>query len=106
MYVCVCVYSVGVCVCVYAQNVMWVWFELFRDLRLRQHLGTRYDTRRGVFDWDYHMKLTEMVWREGRGGRVCPMRGGGGSVPMGEGSMGKGREGYIHGGKGREGCTL
>ena len=46
-------------------NVMWVWFGLFRDLHLRQHLGTRYDTRRGVFDWDYHMKLTEMVWREG-----------------------------------------
>ena len=70
--VCVCVFVYvphlyEVCVCE-GVNVMWVWFGLFRDLRLRQHLGTRYDTRRGVFDWDYHMKLTEMVWREGGGG--------------------------------------
>ncbi|XP_013396625.1 dynein assembly factor 3, axonemal [Lingula anatina] len=29
------------------------------DLRLRQYLGTRYDARNGVFDWDYNMKLVE-----------------------------------------------
>ncbi|PSN38353.1 Dynein assembly factor 3 [Blattella germanica] len=27
------------------------------DKRLRKHLGTRYDNRAGVFDWDYHMVL-------------------------------------------------
>ena len=32
-----------------------------RDQRLRHHLGTRYDARDGVFDWDYHMRLAEMV---------------------------------------------
>ena len=32
-----------------------------REARLRHHLGTRYDSRSGVFDWDYHMKLHEMV---------------------------------------------
>ncbi|XP_011404946.2 PREDICTED: dynein assembly factor 3, axonemal-like isoform X2 [Amphimedon queenslandica] len=31
------------------------------DKRLRHHLAQRYDSRRGVFDWDYHMKLQEMV---------------------------------------------
>ena len=30
---------------------------------MRNHLGTRYDSRSGVFDWDYHMKLHEMVSR-------------------------------------------
>ncbi|XP_066484965.1 dynein axonemal assembly factor 3 isoform X2 [Tiliqua scincoides] len=29
------------------------------DLRLRQYLGTRYDSRRGVCDWDLTMKLHE-----------------------------------------------
>jgi dynein assembly factor 3 len=29
--------------------------------RLRHHLGARYDSRSGVFDWDYHMKLHEMA---------------------------------------------
>nr|XP_020648567.1 dynein assembly factor 3, axonemal isoform X1 [Pogona vitticeps]XP_020648568.1 dynein assembly factor 3, axonemal isoform X1 [Pogona vitticeps]XP_020648569.1 dynein assembly factor 3, axonemal isoform X1 [Pogona vitticeps]XP_020648570.1 dynein assembly factor 3, axonemal isoform X1 [Pogona vitticeps] len=29
------------------------------DLRLRQYLGTRYDARRGVCDWDLTMKLQE-----------------------------------------------
>jgi dynein assembly factor 3 len=29
--------------------------------RLRHHLGTRYDSRSGVFDWDYHMKLHELA---------------------------------------------
>lgn len=27
------------------------------DLRLRHYLGSRYDARRGVSDWDLHMKL-------------------------------------------------
>ncbi|XP_019344379.1 dynein axonemal assembly factor 3 isoform X1 [Alligator mississippiensis] len=29
------------------------------DLRVRQYLGTRYDTRNGVSDWDLNMKLHE-----------------------------------------------
>ncbi|XP_046331215.2 dynein axonemal assembly factor 3-like [Haliotis rufescens] len=29
------------------------------DLRMRQNLKTRYDTRMNVFDWDYHMGLAE-----------------------------------------------
>jgi dynein assembly factor 3 len=29
--------------------------------RLRHYLAQRYDSRNGVFDWDYHMKLHEMV---------------------------------------------
>ena len=29
------------------------------DGRVRQYLGTRYDTRRNAFDWDLHMKLAE-----------------------------------------------
>lgn len=29
------------------------------DLRVRQHLGTRYDTAKGAFDWDYSMKLCD-----------------------------------------------
>ncbi|XP_061565351.1 dynein axonemal assembly factor 3-like [Cololabis saira] len=29
------------------------------DYRLRQHLGTRYDSREGCFDWDLTMKLYE-----------------------------------------------
>ena len=32
-----------------------------REGRLRHHLGVRYDSRSGVFDWDYHMKLHELV---------------------------------------------
>lgn len=27
------------------------------DSRLRHYLGSRYDARRGVSDWDLHMKL-------------------------------------------------
>ncbi|XP_047233641.1 dynein axonemal assembly factor 3-like isoform X3 [Girardinichthys multiradiatus] len=45
------------------------------DYRVRQHLGTRYDSRKGQFDWDLRMKLHEkgcgviskqqyMQWRE------------------------------------------
>ncbi|XP_054850733.1 dynein axonemal assembly factor 3 isoform X2 [Eublepharis macularius] len=33
--------------------------EQLWDLRLRQYLGTRYDSRRGVCDWDLTMKLHE-----------------------------------------------
>ena len=29
------------------------------DLRVRQHLGTRYDAYKGAFDWDYSMKLCD-----------------------------------------------
>lgn len=29
------------------------------DLRVRQYLGTRYDTAKGAFDWDYSMKLCD-----------------------------------------------
>lgn len=29
--------------------------------RLRHYLAQRYDSRSGVFDWDYHMKLQEMA---------------------------------------------
>ena len=32
-----------------------------RDGRIRRHLGVRYDARDGAFDWDYHMRLAEMV---------------------------------------------
>jgi len=28
--------------------------------RLRQYLGTRYDTRNGAFDWDLSMKLGDL----------------------------------------------
>ncbi|XP_034563703.1 dynein assembly factor 3, axonemal-like [Notolabrus celidotus] len=45
------------------------------DYRVRQHLGTRYDSKKGCFDWDLSMKLHEkrcgvinkqqyMQWRE------------------------------------------
>lgn len=29
------------------------------DLRLRQYLGARYDSQKGAFDWDYHMKIID-----------------------------------------------
>jgi dynein assembly factor 3 len=49
----------------YLENVFKFWQEpgtrfpisQYWDKRVRQHLGTRYDSRVGVFDWDYHMKL-------------------------------------------------
>ena len=28
---------------------------------MRHFLGTRYDARSGVFDWDYHMRLLDLV---------------------------------------------
>ena len=34
---------------------------IYREGRLRHYLGIRYDSRSGVFDWDYHMKLNELV---------------------------------------------
>ena len=43
--------------CIYTCTV----FLSFREGRLRHYLGVRYDARSGVFDWDYNMKLTEMV---------------------------------------------
>lgn len=38
------------------------------DLRVRQYLGTRYDTAKGAFDWDYSMKLCD------RGGEIIGSR--------------------------------
>ncbi|XP_025053349.1 dynein assembly factor 3, axonemal isoform X2 [Alligator sinensis] len=48
------------------------------DLRVRQYLGTRYDTRNGVSDWDLNMKLHE----QGNGDRV-PARGYWGDIATG-----------------------
>nr|XP_028559146.1 dynein assembly factor 3, axonemal isoform X3 [Podarcis muralis] len=48
------------------------------DLRLRQYLGARYDSRRGVCDWDLNMKLHE----HGKGERI-PARGYWGDVATG-----------------------
>jgi dynein assembly factor 3 len=31
------------------------------DGRVRHHLGVRYDAKDGVFDWDYHMRLTDIA---------------------------------------------
>lgn len=39
------------------------------DSRLRHYLGSRYDARRGVSDWDLHMKLHDRGVR-GLGGRL------------------------------------
>lgn len=36
-------------------NVIKLW-----DGRIRQSLGTRYDNKEGVFDWDYYMRLKEI----------------------------------------------
>ncbi|XP_074793901.1 dynein axonemal assembly factor 3 isoform X3 [Natator depressus] len=48
------------------------------DLRVRQYLGTRYDARRGVCDWDLSMKLHE------RGkGEFVPARGYWGDIGTG-----------------------
>lgn len=35
------------------------------EQRLRHSLGVRYDTRFGVYDWDYHMRLKELA------GQIC-----------------------------------
>ena len=45
----------------------YMWSATHRDQRLRHHLGTRYDARDGVFDWDYHMRLAELVGPPHRG---------------------------------------
>ncbi|XP_067875801.1 dynein axonemal assembly factor 3-like isoform X2 [Heterodontus francisci] len=46
---------------VFQINRMW-------DLRIRQYLGNRYDSKQGVYDWDLHMKLHD------RGARVVNKR--------------------------------
>ncbi|KAB0346434.1 hypothetical protein FD754_011291 [Muntiacus muntjak] len=38
------------------------------DSRLRQYLGSRYDARRGVSDWDLHMKLHDRDSEQVQGG--------------------------------------
>lgn len=52
------------CLCLaniyFSSNVRTVMVAI-REGRLRHHLGARYDSRSGVYDWDYHMKLQEMV---------------------------------------------
>jgi dynein assembly factor 3 len=35
--------------------------EHYRDERLRVLYGTRYDSRKNVLDWDYHMKMVKMA---------------------------------------------
>lgn len=45
------------------ENVLKLW-----DGRIRQSLGTRYDSREGVFDWDYYMRLKEIP----EGARINP----------------------------------
>lgn len=42
-------------------NLQVTYVSATREGRLRHYLGARYDSRRGVFDWDYHMKLKDMV---------------------------------------------
>ncbi|XP_034242967.1 dynein assembly factor 3, axonemal [Thrips palmi] len=37
------------------------------DQRLRRHFGTRYDSRAGAYDWDYHMVLHDLP----AGDKVC-----------------------------------
>lgn len=54
----------------YMENLLNFWMtgntnqfnacELW-EYRIRQSLGTRYDNRAGVFDWDYHMRLKEVA---------------------------------------------
>nr|CAD7587518.1 unnamed protein product [Timema genevievae] len=50
----------------YLENILKFWQKdgnnIFHprahwDSRLRRHLGTRYDSKEGIFDWDYHMRL-------------------------------------------------
>ena len=36
-------------------------YDFVRESRLRNYLGVRYDSRSGAYDWDYHMKLQEVV---------------------------------------------
>ena len=45
------------------------------DSRLRHYLGSRYDARRGVSDWDLHMKLHDRGVRAGRRGLGSPVLG-------------------------------
>ncbi|XP_059168514.1 dynein axonemal assembly factor 3-like isoform X2 [Physella acuta] len=62
----------------YLEGILKFWrnkekkypFEISKcwDLRLRQLLGVRYDSRLNVFDWDYNMELIE------RGGSIVYIR--------------------------------
>ena len=45
----------------YINNYTCTVFLSSREGRLRHYLGVRYDARSGVFDWDYNMKLMEVV---------------------------------------------
>jgi hypothetical protein len=42
------------------------------DSRLRHYLGSRYDARRGVSDWDLRMKLHDRGVRGLGAGSPCP----------------------------------
>jgi len=66
----------------YLENVFKFWQEPktrflishYWDQHVRQHLGTRYDSRFGVFDWHYHRKLRyfgaeHITYRESKGWR-------------------------------------
>lgn len=63
------------------------------DSRLRQYLGSRYDARHGVSDWDLHMKLHDRGVRAA-GGAGVPAPGveeaGPGSPVLGEEEEGLG----------------
>ena len=97
MWVCVCVrerervwvhayvlcIKTRLCVCVREKILLactFMWSATHRDQRLRHHLGTRYDARDGVFDWDYHMRLAELVGPPHRGwaAQYTHTQGGGG----------------------------
>ena len=34
---------------------------IYRENRIRAYLGVRYDHCSGVFDWDYNMKILDLV---------------------------------------------
>lgn len=58
----------------YVENLLKFWcgtdeFNIFEywDRRLRKSLGVRYDTRKGVFDWDLHMRYHLIG-----GSQICP----------------------------------
>ncbi|XP_072311689.1 dynein axonemal assembly factor 3-like [Eucyclogobius newberryi] len=55
------------------------------DYRVRQHLGTRYDSRTGCFDWDLTMKLHEKGGRFIHKHQYCQWRAGGVAFEMREG---------------------
>ncbi|XP_067408542.1 dynein axonemal assembly factor 3 isoform X3 [Emydura macquarii macquarii] len=55
------------------------------DLRVRQYLGTRYDARRGVCDWDLTMKLHERGAKAISGREYCRWRDTGVAFELREG---------------------